>query len=172
MARALIEIARTADRTIELTAQTLPEPNASNAILRKLGFQFLGPVEVPEDGTVWVWRLALILGEEERRTKSVLVSGQRRARGKRGLQIAAMSGGSSPFHRALARRPYPLPSLQAAASCRFCLSESLCASSAARRRYQSFVIIGQAGEPHRGMVGEFCDDRKAAAHRFDVAAQR
>jgi RimJ/RimL family protein N-acetyltransferase len=57
MARALIEISRIADRTIELTAQTLPEPNASNAILRKLGFQFLGPVDVPGEGTVWEWRL-------------------------------------------------------------------------------------------------------------------
>ena len=58
MARALIEIARKTDRTIELTAQTLPEPNASNAILRKLGFQFLGPVEVPDEGAVWVWQLS------------------------------------------------------------------------------------------------------------------
>ena len=58
MARALIEIARTADRTIELTAQTLPEPNASNTILRKLGFQFFGRVDVPEEGTVWEWRLS------------------------------------------------------------------------------------------------------------------
>lgn len=57
MARALIEIARAADRTIELRAQTLPEPNASNTILRKLGFQFLGPVDVPDEGTVWEWRL-------------------------------------------------------------------------------------------------------------------
>jgi RimJ/RimL family protein N-acetyltransferase len=60
MALALIEIARTADRTIELTAQTLPEPNASNAILRKLGFQFFGTGNDPEAGTLWEWRLAAI----------------------------------------------------------------------------------------------------------------
>ncbi|HWM26012.1 MAG TPA: GNAT family N-acetyltransferase [Chthoniobacterales bacterium] len=60
MARALIEIARTADRTMELTAQTLPEPNASNAILRKLGFQFVGAVDVPDEGAVWEWRLSPI----------------------------------------------------------------------------------------------------------------
>lgn len=57
MARALIEIARTADRTIEITAQTLPQPNASNAILRKLGFQFFGTGNDPEEGKVWEWRL-------------------------------------------------------------------------------------------------------------------
>ncbi len=60
MARALIEIARTADRTMELTAQTLAEPNASNAILRKLGFQFAGAVDVPDEGRVWEWRLSPI----------------------------------------------------------------------------------------------------------------
>ena len=58
MARALIEVARKADQSIELTAQTLPEPNASNAILRKLGFQFFGAVNVPEEGTIWEWRLS------------------------------------------------------------------------------------------------------------------
>jgi ribosomal-protein-alanine N-acetyltransferase len=60
MARALIEIARTSDRTIELTAQTLPEPNASNAILRKLGFTFFGPVDDPDEGLVWEWLRAPI----------------------------------------------------------------------------------------------------------------
>ncbi|HEV2841490.1 MAG TPA: GNAT family N-acetyltransferase [Chthoniobacterales bacterium] len=63
MAQALIEIARTADRTIELTARTLPEPNASNTILRKLGFQFCGPAADPEEGTVWEWRLSPIQDE-------------------------------------------------------------------------------------------------------------
>jgi [ribosomal protein S5]-alanine N-acetyltransferase len=38
-------------------AQTLPEKNASNHILEKLGFSFAGPVEHPEDGTVWEWHL-------------------------------------------------------------------------------------------------------------------
>ena len=58
MARALIEVARAADRRIELTAQTLPEPNASNAILRKFGFQFFGPVDISEEGKFWEWRLS------------------------------------------------------------------------------------------------------------------
>ena len=57
MARALIEIAGRADREVQVTAQTLPIPNASNAILRKLGFQFFGVVDHPEDGKVWEWRL-------------------------------------------------------------------------------------------------------------------
>jgi RimJ/RimL family protein N-acetyltransferase len=60
MARALIEIARAADRKIEFTAQTLPESNASNAILRKLGFQFFGPVDIPEEGKFWEWHLSPI----------------------------------------------------------------------------------------------------------------
>jgi len=60
MARALIEVARAADRRIELTAQTLPEPNAFNAILRKFGFRFFGPVDISEEGKFWEWRLSPI----------------------------------------------------------------------------------------------------------------
>ena len=57
MAQALIGIARAQDKNVLLTANTLQEENASTAILRKLGFQFLGPVNHPEDGPIWTWHL-------------------------------------------------------------------------------------------------------------------
>lgn len=57
MAAALIALARQTDATVEITAQTLPEPNASHRILRKLGFEFFRNVDHPEDGKVWEWRL-------------------------------------------------------------------------------------------------------------------
>lgn len=41
-----------------VVAQTLPEQNASNGILKKLGFRFAGEVRHPEDGRVWEWRLS------------------------------------------------------------------------------------------------------------------
>jgi ribosomal-protein-alanine N-acetyltransferase len=56
-ARALVEVARAHDPAVRLIAQTLPAPNASNALLRKLGFTFAGPVLHPEDGEVWEWHL-------------------------------------------------------------------------------------------------------------------
>ena len=42
---------------ITVTARTLPEESASTTILAKLGFDNVGEVEDPEDGTVWEWRL-------------------------------------------------------------------------------------------------------------------
>jgi [ribosomal protein S5]-alanine N-acetyltransferase len=57
MAAALIAMARRADPQVAIKAQTLPEENASTAVLRKLGFEQVGVVEHPEDGTVWEWRL-------------------------------------------------------------------------------------------------------------------
>jgi [ribosomal protein S5]-alanine N-acetyltransferase len=36
-----------------VTAQTLPEDNASTRVLRKLGFVLKGSVIDPEEGTVW-----------------------------------------------------------------------------------------------------------------------
>ena len=56
-ARALVAIARQADPTLLIAAQTLPEENASTSILRKLGFSQHGCVVHPEDGEVWEWRL-------------------------------------------------------------------------------------------------------------------
>ena len=54
-ARALVEIARRADRRLVIAAQTLPVENASTAILRKLGFRLDRPLVHPEDGEVWEW---------------------------------------------------------------------------------------------------------------------
>lgn len=57
MARELIQIARRQKAGLTIFAQTLPEENASTAILKKLGFRFVGTVEHPEDGLVWEWEL-------------------------------------------------------------------------------------------------------------------
>jgi ribosomal-protein-alanine N-acetyltransferase len=38
-----------------VTAQTLPEENASTRVLRKLRFVLKGSVIDPEEGTVWEW---------------------------------------------------------------------------------------------------------------------
>lgn len=56
-ARALVAVAATTEPELTVIAQTLPQPNASNALLRKLGFVFAGVVAHPEDGDVWEWRL-------------------------------------------------------------------------------------------------------------------
>jgi len=56
-ARALCAIAQDENPTIVVTAQTLPAPNASNALLQKLGFVFRRVVAHPADGEVWEWEL-------------------------------------------------------------------------------------------------------------------
>jgi len=38
-----------------LRAHTMPEANASTHVLKKCGFQYVGPVVDPEDGPVWRW---------------------------------------------------------------------------------------------------------------------
>ncbi|HJR53098.1 MAG TPA: GNAT family N-acetyltransferase [Gemmatimonadota bacterium] len=53
----LINIARSAVPTITVAAQTLPTPNASNALLKNLGFVLQGSLIHPEDGEVWEWQL-------------------------------------------------------------------------------------------------------------------
>ncbi|MDP2653068.1 MAG: GNAT family N-acetyltransferase [Candidatus Omnitrophota bacterium] len=55
MAEGLIAIAGRQDKVLRVTARTLPEENASTAIMKKLGFVNQGPVQDPEDGTVWEW---------------------------------------------------------------------------------------------------------------------
>ena len=45
------------DPMLAIAAQTLPEENASTAILRKLGFRLDGPIVHPEDGVICVWQL-------------------------------------------------------------------------------------------------------------------
>jgi RimJ/RimL family protein N-acetyltransferase len=57
-ARELVRIARATDPGIVVTARTLPVTNASNALLKKVGFAFMGSVVDPEDGEVWEWQLA------------------------------------------------------------------------------------------------------------------
>lgn len=58
MAAKLIAVARAVQPAIEIFAQTLPVTNASNSILKKLGFDLAGQVDHPEEGPVWEWRLA------------------------------------------------------------------------------------------------------------------
>jgi [ribosomal protein S5]-alanine N-acetyltransferase len=55
MAQRLISIAQEADPSVRIIAHTLTEENASNHILKKLGFAFAGTVDHPEDGKIWEW---------------------------------------------------------------------------------------------------------------------
>jgi RimJ/RimL family protein N-acetyltransferase len=59
MVQRLIAIAIAAHRQpgLVVIAQTSPEETAANVILKKLGFQYRGPVQHPEDGLVWEWAL-------------------------------------------------------------------------------------------------------------------
>ena len=57
MAAELVRLARRTAPGLTLAAQTLPEENASTAVLRKLGFRLAGVVEHPGDGPVWEWQL-------------------------------------------------------------------------------------------------------------------
>lgn len=52
----LLRLARQTDPSLSVIAQTLPEENASTAVLRRLGFELEGPVQHPQDGPVWQWR--------------------------------------------------------------------------------------------------------------------
>jgi RimJ/RimL family protein N-acetyltransferase len=56
MVRELLAHARRADPDVELYAHTLAEQNASTAILRNLGFEFVGTLDHPEEGVIWEWR--------------------------------------------------------------------------------------------------------------------
>jgi hypothetical protein len=56
-ARALVRIAKMEIPGIVVAAQTLPTPNASNTLLKNLGFTFKGSLVHPEDGEVWEWQL-------------------------------------------------------------------------------------------------------------------
>jgi RimJ/RimL family protein N-acetyltransferase len=58
MARQLVGLARARYPDIVVTAQTLPERNASNAILEKLAFRLAGVATDAEVGEVWEWHLA------------------------------------------------------------------------------------------------------------------
>lgn len=53
----LVELARRADPAVTLWAKTLPEENASTAILRSLGFRHTGSTTDHEIGEAWEWLL-------------------------------------------------------------------------------------------------------------------
>jgi len=55
VARALIAYALSQGGVQLLRAHTWPEANASTKVLTKCGFEFLGEVVDPDDGTVWRW---------------------------------------------------------------------------------------------------------------------
>ncbi len=57
MATSLIRIARQQDSSVRVFACTMAEENASNAVLRKLDFEFTGETMRPEDGKIWQWHL-------------------------------------------------------------------------------------------------------------------
>jgi len=57
MASELIRIARSAAPDVVITAQTLPEENASTRILHKLGFAYAGLARDEDVGQVWEWHL-------------------------------------------------------------------------------------------------------------------
>jgi [ribosomal protein S5]-alanine N-acetyltransferase len=56
-ASALLAVARSANPSIDLFAKTLPEPNASTAILSRLGFRHIGSVADDGIGEAWGWLL-------------------------------------------------------------------------------------------------------------------
>ena len=55
MAEKLIALARSSSAARNIVAHTLPEPNASGRILTRVGMQWMGEVQHPEDGKVWRW---------------------------------------------------------------------------------------------------------------------
>jgi RimJ/RimL family protein N-acetyltransferase len=55
MARRLVEIASTSPSVNTVCAHTLPEPNASTRVLKRIGMTFGGEVVDPVDGRVWRW---------------------------------------------------------------------------------------------------------------------
>jgi [ribosomal protein S5]-alanine N-acetyltransferase len=57
IARELVRVAQLAAPDILITAQTLSQVNASNTLLKKLGFTFHAAVQHPDDGEVWEWHL-------------------------------------------------------------------------------------------------------------------
>ena len=62
MAAELIRIALDKMPAVTVTAQTLPEENASTSVLKKLRFRMIDTVEHPEDGLVWEWHLSNTFG--------------------------------------------------------------------------------------------------------------
>jgi RimJ/RimL family protein N-acetyltransferase len=61
MAQRLTDLALESEPGVTVAAQTLPAVNASNAILRKLGFRLTGTALDDEVGKVWEWQLPIVL---------------------------------------------------------------------------------------------------------------
>lgn len=57
MASELVRLALDRMPGVIVAAQTLPEENASTAVLQKLRFRLVGTVAHVEDGLVWDWQL-------------------------------------------------------------------------------------------------------------------
>lgn len=55
MARALLAHTMPAAAGLRYIAHTLPQEGPSCRVLRGLGFECQGPIDHPEDGTVWRW---------------------------------------------------------------------------------------------------------------------
>ena len=55
MAQSLVSMAQECDPSVRIIAHTLAEANASNHILKKLGFACTRTIDHPEDGKIWEW---------------------------------------------------------------------------------------------------------------------
>jgi [ribosomal protein S5]-alanine N-acetyltransferase len=55
--QALVRFAFSFPHMAAVRAHTLPEKNASNTILQKVGFTYIGDATDPEEGTVWRWEM-------------------------------------------------------------------------------------------------------------------
>jgi ribosomal-protein-alanine N-acetyltransferase len=59
-ARAMIgKATASSSRVTTVIAHTLPKQSPSTSVLRRLGFEHVGEVDDPEDGTVWRWELVV-----------------------------------------------------------------------------------------------------------------
>ncbi len=56
MVAQLLDMVRTKNPSLTVFAQTENEENASNAILKKFGFQFVGVINDAEGGELWQWQ--------------------------------------------------------------------------------------------------------------------
>ena len=56
-AQALIGFAFSFPEVQSVSAQTLPEENASGRVLQKCGMKFIHILFDPEDGDIWLWRI-------------------------------------------------------------------------------------------------------------------
>jgi [ribosomal protein S5]-alanine N-acetyltransferase len=58
--RAMIDKAvASSSRISSVIAHTLAAENPSTGVLRRIGFEHVGEVDHPEEGTVWRWALAV-----------------------------------------------------------------------------------------------------------------